>query len=69
MTGTSVAGRGHSRGKLDWPSGLPAPLTEFVGRERELAEIARLVAAHRLVTLIGAGGVGKTRAAIEVAAG
>jgi len=57
------------RGGLDWPAGLPAPLTDFVGRERELAEIARLVAAHRLVTLVGAGGVGKTRAAIEVAVG
>ena len=57
------------RGGLDWPAGLPAPLTGFVGRERELAEIARLVAAHRLVTLVGAGGVGKTRAAIEVAVG
>jgi predicted ATPase/DNA-binding CsgD family transcriptional regulator len=57
------------RGVRDWPAGLPAPLTAFVGRERELAEIARLVAAHRLVTLVGAGGVGKTRTAIEVAAG
>jgi predicted ATPase/DNA-binding CsgD family transcriptional regulator len=69
MTGTSMARRGHSRGRLDWPRDLPAPLTAFVGRERELAEIARLIAAHRLVTLVGAGGVGKTRAAIEVAAG
>ena len=57
------------RGGRDWPAGLPAPLTGFVGRERELAEVARLVAAHRLVTLVGAGGVGKTRTAIEVAAG
>lgn len=52
-----------------WPAGLPAPLTPFVGRATELAEIARLVAANRLVTLVGAGGVGKTRTAIEVAAG
>jgi predicted ATPase/DNA-binding CsgD family transcriptional regulator len=51
-----------------WPPGLPAPLTRFVGRERERAEVARLVAANRLVTLVGAGGVGKTRLAIEVAA-
>jgi non-specific serine/threonine protein kinase len=57
------------RAAADWPGGVPAPLTVFVGRERELAEIARLVAAHRLVTLVGAGGVGKTRTAIEVAAG
>jgi predicted ATPase/DNA-binding CsgD family transcriptional regulator len=57
------------RGALDWPTGLPAPLTGFVGRAGELARIARLVAGHRLVTLVGAGGVGKTRTAIEVAAG
>jgi predicted ATPase/DNA-binding CsgD family transcriptional regulator len=52
-----------------WPAGLPAPLTPFVGRATELAEIARLVESNRLVTLVGAGGVGKTRTAIEVAAG
>jgi non-specific serine/threonine protein kinase len=52
-----------------WPAGLPVPLTGFVGRERERAEVARLVAASRLVTLVGAGGVGKTRLAVEVAAG
>jgi predicted ATPase/DNA-binding CsgD family transcriptional regulator len=51
-----------------WPAGLPRPLTALVGRGRELAEIARLVAASRLVTLVGAGGVGKTRLAIEAAA-
>jgi predicted ATPase/DNA-binding CsgD family transcriptional regulator len=51
----------------DWPSGVPAPLTAFIGRERELPEVAALVLAGRLVTLIGAGGVGKTRLAIEAA--
>jgi predicted ATPase/DNA-binding CsgD family transcriptional regulator len=51
-----------------WPRGLPVPLTPFVGREREGAEVARLVSANRLVTLVGAGGVGKTRLAVEVAA-
>jgi predicted ATPase/DNA-binding CsgD family transcriptional regulator len=51
----------------DWPSGVPAPLTAFVGRERELPEVAALVLAGRLITLIGAGGVGKTRLAIEAA--
>jgi non-specific serine/threonine protein kinase len=44
---------------------LPAPLTSFVGRERELEALRGLLAAHRLVTLTGAGGVGKTRLAIE----
>lgn len=46
---------------------LPAPVSSFVGRAAELEEIARLVAAARLVTLTGVGGVGKTRLALEVA--
>ena len=46
---------------------LPAPLTSFVGRERELAELAGLLAEARLVTLCGTGGVGKTRLALAVA--
>ena len=49
-------------------SNLPAIETELVGRERELAELADLVRSGRLVTLTGAGGSGKTRLAIEVAA-
>jgi predicted ATPase/DNA-binding CsgD family transcriptional regulator len=56
------------RGGQAWPPGLPASLTALVGRERELAVVARLGAVNRLVTLIGAGGVGKTRLAIEAAA-
>jgi predicted ATPase/DNA-binding CsgD family transcriptional regulator len=65
-----VAGteRERPRPAGDWPPGLPVPLTRFVGREHERAEVARLVAANRLVTLVGAGGVGKTRLAVEVAA-
>jgi predicted ATPase/DNA-binding SARP family transcriptional activator len=46
---------------------LPVPLTGFVGREKELDEITRILNGTRLLTLVGPGGVGKTRLAIEVA--
>ena len=46
---------------------LPAPSTSFIGREQEAAEIAGLLRNHRLLTLTGIGGAGKTRLAIEVA--
>ena len=45
---------------------LAVQLTSFVGRERDLAEVARLLATARLVTLTGAGGIGKTRLAWRV---
>ncbi|MFF6998250.1 ATP-binding protein [Streptomyces sp. NPDC008313] len=47
---------------------LPAPLTAFIGRGRERAELSGAVKTHRLVTVVGPGGVGKTRLALEVAA-
>jgi predicted ATPase/DNA-binding CsgD family transcriptional regulator len=47
---------------------LPAPLTSFVGRVTERAALAEALAAHRLVTAVGPGGVGKTRLALRVAA-
>lgn len=47
---------------------LPAQLTSFVGRDAEKAEVRDLLADNRLVTLTGAGGVGKTRLAVQVAA-
>ena len=46
---------------------LPSPMTSLVGRENELVDLTALVGAHRLVTLIGPGGVGKTRLALRVA--
>jgi len=46
---------------------LPALLSSFIGREREIAEAKQFVATHRLVTLTGPGGCGKTRLAIRVA--
>jgi predicted ATPase len=49
-------------------SNLPEPLTSFVGRERELAEIKRLLATRRLLTLLGVGGIGKTRLALQLGA-
>jgi predicted ATPase/DNA-binding SARP family transcriptional activator len=49
--------------------GLPHQLTSFVGRERELRELAGTLARTRLLTLTGPGGCGKTRLALELAAG
>ena len=43
------------------PNNLPLQLSTFVGRETEIVEIATLIEKHRLVTLVGSGGVGKTR--------
>ena len=50
------------------PGELPAEVTRFVGRQRELAELSGLLRSARLVTVIGPGGVGKTRIAQRVAA-
>ncbi len=47
---------------------LPLQLTSFVGREAEIADVRNILAQNRLVTLTGAGGVGKTRLAVQVAA-
>lgn len=50
-----------------FPHHLPRPRTSFVGRAREVEEVRKLVRDHRLVTLTGVGGTGKTRLAVEVA--
>src|SRR5215472_117230 len=48
---------------------LPAQVSSFIGREAELAAVRALVGGSRLVTLTGAGGAGKTRLGLQVAAG
>jgi len=50
------------------PNNLPMQLTSFIGRRRERTEVKRLYSSTRLVTIMGAGGCGKTRLAIQVAA-
>jgi predicted ATPase/class 3 adenylate cyclase len=50
------------------PTNLPAEVTSFVGREREAAEIRALLDRHRLVSLVGVGGTGKTRLMLHLAA-
>jgi predicted ATPase len=54
---------------LEWYRGnLPHRLTAFIGRESDIAQVGSLVASHRLVTLAGTGGVGKTSLAVRAAA-
>jgi predicted ATPase len=66
----------HQLGTVEFPPllsvgkgivSLPSPRTSLVGREAAVEEVRKLVGAHRLVTLTGVGGCGKTRLAIEVA--
>ena len=63
--------------RLDFPrlnslsvhnNNLPQQLTSFVGREQDVAEIQALIERHRLVSLIGTGGIGKTRCSLQVGA-
>lgn len=51
-----------------WPGSLPVELTSFIGRERDIAAIHQALASARLLTLVGAGGCGKSRLALRVAA-
>src|SRR5215211_5307042 len=64
--GARPAGTPHDTPHPPLP-GLPAQLSSFVGRERELAAVRRLQAGRRLLTLTGAGGCGKTRLALALA--
>lgn len=68
------AGAPESAGSADSPAdraiqliGIPRPVSTFIGRRRELAELVELVRDNRLVTCTGAGGVGKTRLALAAA--
>ena len=53
------------KGKESPKTNLPEPITSFIGREKEVQEITKLLGKNRLVTLTGSGGVGKTRLAIQ----
>jgi predicted ATPase/DNA-binding SARP family transcriptional activator len=59
---------GPSRGEATAPGNLPARVTSFVGRDREIEKVADILRRARLVTLTGVGGVGKSRLALESAA-
>ena len=60
--------RSTSVGRTLLQHNLPAQLTPFIGRTEQITQLVQAVRAHRLLTLTGAGGVGKTRLALEVAA-
>jgi predicted ATPase/class 3 adenylate cyclase len=51
------------------PNNLPQQVTSFIGREHEMAEVMKLLGNTRLLTLLGVGGIGKTRLSLQVAAG
>ncbi|HEY7071192.1 MAG TPA: LuxR C-terminal-related transcriptional regulator, partial [Acidimicrobiales bacterium] len=63
-----LAGGRHRDAAEAATDGLPVPLTSFVGRAAEVAELRDLLARERLVTAVGPGGVGKSRLAVAVAA-
>ena len=50
------------------PNNLPQQISSFIGRERETGEVKRLLARSRLLTLVGIGGIGKTRLVLQAAA-
>jgi predicted ATPase len=62
MADPARAGRAKGRGNL------PAELTSFVGRQRELSQVTSSLSSARLLSLVGPGGVGKTRVAVRAAA-
>ena len=62
----TVAGRGHQATETPVQNNLPSYLTSFVGREGDLRGLKSLLNTSRLITLVGAGGSGKTRLAAEL---
>ena len=62
-TGPAIPGR--EKPKESVKTNLPVPITSFIGREKEIEEVVRMLGRNRLVTLAGSGGVGKTRLAIQ----
>jgi len=72
LEGAAARARGRTRtppARRAAPVGnLPSPVTSFIGRDDEIRALRELLGRHRLVTITGTGGVGKTRTAIEVAA-
>jgi predicted ATPase/DNA-binding CsgD family transcriptional regulator len=67
VEGESAPGPLHRRPRRECHN-LPAPITSFVGRDREIGRLTELLSSTRLLTLTGVGGVGKTRLALELAA-
>ncbi|MGX9964443.1 ATP-binding protein [Roseomonas sp. F4] len=63
----SAEGTNATAGPAAPLTNLPLPTSRLIAREEPLDQVVRLLAGHRLVTLIGAGGIGKTRLAIEAA--
>jgi predicted ATPase/DNA-binding SARP family transcriptional activator len=57
------------KGVSSSPHNLPFQISTFIGREKELDDIANLIANNRLVTLVGTGGIGKTRLSLKVGEG
>jgi DNA-binding SARP family transcriptional activator len=68
VAAVSPSARPGSREDRNPPHKLPAQVSSFVGRERELSELRQLLSRARVITLTGAGGVGKTRLVLQLAA-
>lgn len=66
-TAVRLGGHAPAAALVEAASGIPVPLTPLIGRTEELAAVADAVRRSRLTTIIGTGGAGKTRIAVEVA--